>query len=74
MKFKVVPLMIGVLEATPVKLRYWLKEIGIESDHLQTAGIHQKVLKKPSGGLRKSVVTGAQEHESTIKIVCYIIR
>ena len=29
---------------------------------------------KGSWGLRKLVVTGPQEHKSTVKIVCYIIR
>ena len=31
MKVKVIPLVIGTLGTTPIKLRYWLKEIGIET-------------------------------------------
>ena len=44
MKIKVIPLMIDPLGATPIKLRNWLKEIGIETVLLQTARILQKVL------------------------------
>ena len=36
--------MIDALGATPIKLRNWLKEIGIETVLLQTARILQKVL------------------------------
>ena len=31
MKVKVIPLVIGALGTTPIKLRNWLKEIGIET-------------------------------------------
>ena len=31
MKVKVIPLEIGALGPTPIKLRNWLKEIGIET-------------------------------------------
>ena len=52
MKVKVIPLMIGALGLTSIKLRNWLKEIGIKTQItelqktvlLHTARILQKVL------------------------------
>ena len=52
MKVKVIPLEIGALGTTPIKLRNWLKEIGIETQItelqktvlLHTARILRKVL------------------------------
>ena len=52
MKVKVIALVIGALGTTPIKLRNWLKEIGIETQItelqktvlLNTARILQKVL------------------------------
>ena len=49
---KVIPLVIGVLGKTPIKLRYWLKETDTETQItelqktvlLNTASILQKVL------------------------------
>ena len=35
MKVKVIPLVIGVLGTTTIKLRYWLKEIGIETQVIE---------------------------------------
>ena len=51
MKVKVIPIVIGALGAIPIKLRNWLKEIGIETQTelqktvlLHTARILRKVL------------------------------
>ena len=51
MKVKVIPIVIGALEAIPIKLRNWLTEIGIETQTelqktvlLHTARILRKVL------------------------------
>ena len=41
MKVKVIPLVIGGLGTTPIKLRNWLKEIGIET---QVAELQKTVL------------------------------
>ena len=69
MKVRVIPLVIGVLGTTPMKLRNWLKEIGTET---QITEFQKTVLLHTA--LRKLVVTGPQEHKSTVKIVCYVIR
>ena len=63
MKVKVIPLVIGALVTTPIKLRNWLKEIGLETQITEM----QKTL-------RELVATGPREHKSTVKTVGYIIR
>ena len=67
--------MIGALGTTPIKLRNWSKETGIETQitELQKTVLHCLNPQKSSRGLSELVVTGPQEHKSTVKTVCHII-
>ena len=64
MKVKVIPLVIGTLGTTPIKLRNWLKEIGIETQITEL----QKTVLLHTACLTK-LVTVSQEHISTKQCV-----
>ena len=52
MKVKVIPLVKGALWAIPIKLRNWLKEIGIETQLIE---LQKTVLLKTTQILRKGL-------------------
>ena len=66
--------MIDSLGETPIKLRNSLNEIGLETQIKKVAENCLSTYPLKGWDLRKLIVNGPQDHKSTVKTVCYIIR